>query len=58
MKSYYEQREEARQEAIEWKNNRTHIQYSWSELQYWTEYFEKQGKKYGLLGEFREAGLC
>jgi hypothetical protein len=31
---------------------------SWGELAYWQEYFEKLGKRYGLLTEFRENCIC
>lgn len=48
---------EIRQEAIEWQLNFEQNNYSYSELNTWQEYFEKYGKKYGLLKEFRENGI-
>ena len=32
--------------------------YSWGEVAEWQSKFEKLGKRYGLLREFRENGIC
>lgn len=62
-KTYYEKKEQFRQEAISF-SNRTDIfkeykgrDISYSELAFWAEYFYKQGKRYGLLKEFKENGI-
>jgi hypothetical protein len=31
---------------------------SWGELADWQEHFEKLGRRYGLLQEFRENSIC
>lgn len=46
-----------RNQAIEWQNDFANCDYSYSELVEIQNYFEKQGKRYGLLREFRENGI-
>ena len=54
---YETKKEMARQEAIDWQNGlRDNRDYE--EMQEAAEYFEKLGKRYGLLKEFRENGIC
>ena len=48
----------ARQEAIDWQNDFDNHNYSYGELAEAAEHFEKLGKRYGLLKEFRENGIC
>lgn len=48
----------ARQEAIDWQNDFGNHNYSYGELVEFGEHFEKLGRKYGLLKEFRENGIC
>lgn len=48
----------ARQEAIDWQNDVANHNYSYEEMQEAAEHFEKLGKRYGLLKEFRESGIC
>lgn len=50
-------REEARAQAIEWQADFNNHNYTWSELFYFCEYFEKLGEKFGLLEEFHENGI-
>ena len=57
MKTYRERKEAAREEAIEYQFNFGEQSYTWSELAEATGYFEKIGKRYGLLKEFRENGI-
>ena len=57
MKTYRERKEEAREEAIEYQFNFGEQSHTWSELAEATGYFEKMGKRYGLLKEFRENGI-
>lgn len=48
----------ARQEAIDWQNGVANHNYSYRELAEFGEHFEKLGRRYGLLKEFRENGIC
>lgn len=58
-KTTYEMKKEmARQEAIDWQNGVANHNYSYGELAKFGCHFEKLGKRYGLLKEFRENGIC
>ncbi len=50
-------KEVIRQTAIEWQANFPNHDYSLGELLYFQGIFEKYGKRYGLLREFRENGI-
>lgn len=57
--TYAQKKARARDKAIEWQllfasNNALHM----SELADYGAYFSKLGKRYGLLKEFRENGIC
>ena len=54
---YHEKKEELRQEAIDWQMAFDENDYSYEELAQFQEYFETQGRRYGLLTEFRENGI-
>ena len=56
--TYETKKEMARQEAIDWQNDFCNYNYSYGELAEFGYYFEKLGKRYGLLKEFRENGIC
>lgn len=56
--TYAKKKAVARQEAIYWQNNPFQDSRSYEEIQEAAEYFEKLGKRYGLLKEFRENGIC
>ena len=58
MSNYQEMKEKAREEAIEWQLDFDGHCYSWGELAYFQDYFETLGRRYGLLKEFRENGIC
>jgi len=58
MKTYAERKAEVRTEAIEWQADFANHDYSWGEVAVWTNYFETMGRRYGLLTEFRENGIC
>lgn len=49
---------EIKVQFIEWQNNFNKYCKSWGDIAYWGDYFYKQGKRYGLLKEFRENGIC
>jgi len=55
--TYAERKAKARDEAIEWQNKFSEKDHYMSEYVYWGNYFEKLGKRYGLLREFRENGI-
>ena len=56
--TYKEQKEKAREKAIEWQRDFENHNYDWLELANWGKYFTKLGKRYGLLKEFRENGIA
>lgn len=58
MNKYYIKKEEIRQQAIDWQLDFSNHNYSWGELAEFADYFYKMGKRYGLLREFRENGIC
>jgi len=49
---------EAREQAINFSHNCNDKQYSYYELMIISEHFQKTGKQFGLLNEFRENGIC
>ena len=57
MNKYQRAKERARNKAVEWQNNFCEHNYSYGELVYWQDYFERLAKKYGLVEEFRENGI-
>lgn len=56
-KTYEEMKEASRSEAIEWQMNFENYNYSYGEIAYFQNYFERLGKRYGLLKEFRENAI-
>ena len=57
--NYYQKRKaEVRQQAIDWQLDFINHNYSWGELAMWGDYFHTLGKRYGLLKEFHENGIC
>lgn len=58
VNNYQVAKENARQKAIDWQYEFSETSMSWGELAYWQEYFEKIGRRYGLLTEFRENCIC
>lgn len=57
-KTYQEMKEKVRNEAIDWQNEWSDTNYSWAECIELHEYFTIMGKRYGLLREFHENGIC
>ena len=57
-RTYREARNLVRSIAIEWQSNFCNHNYSWGELADWSSFFTQYGKRYGLLREFRENGIC
>ena len=58
MNYYYKRKEAVRQEAVNWQLDFSNHNYSYNELATWGEYFYNLGKRYGLLREFHENGIC
>lgn len=58
MNKYQENKERIRNKAIIWQLDASNKNYSYGELADFYEYFYKMGKRYGLLKEFRENGIC
>lgn len=56
-KSYADRRESVWNTAVEWSNCEA-WPLSWGEVQTVADWFYRMGKRYGLLTEFRENGLC
>lgn len=56
-KTYEELKEKARAEAIDWSYEQAIFNYSYEEIFAMQTRFEKLGKKYGLLKEFRENAI-
>ena len=57
-KTYQQFKAQAREQAIEWQNDFNNHNYHQSELAEQAKHFEKLGKRYGLLKEFKENGIC
>lgn len=57
MNKYQQAKERARQKAIDCQLTFSDKVYYWSDLAYFVAYFEKLGKRYGLVKEFKENGI-
>lgn len=57
-KTYQQKKEAARQEAIDWQCEQADMSLSYGELADAQERFERLGRRYGLLQEFRENAIC
>ena len=58
MKTYAERKAEVRDEAIQWQADFGDRVMTWGEVAEETGRFERLGRRYGLLTEFRENGIC
>jgi len=58
VSDYQVKKEEVRQQAIDYQLETSERCLSYGELFEMTSYFERLGKRYGLLKEFRENGIC
>ena len=56
-KTYAERKADLQNKAIEWSYAQGLGNWSYSELGNISAFFEEQGKRYGLLREFRENGI-
>lgn len=57
MNKYQRAKVRARDMAVEWQRDFENHNYSYGELVYWQGYFERLGRAYGLVREFRENGI-
>lgn len=57
MNKYHRAKESARNKAMEWQNGFCDQNYSYGELVYWQDYFERLARRTGLVREFRENGI-
>lgn len=55
--TYREKKARLREEAVRWQHDFSRHVYSYGELAEIQAYFEKEGKKYGLMKEFKENGI-
>ncbi|MBO5870602.1 MAG: hypothetical protein J6Q89_07630 [Clostridia bacterium] len=58
MNTYQKKKEELRQQALEWQAHLADVPQSWLDVMQAGDYFSENGRKYGLLREFRENGIC
>ena len=57
MNKYQQAKERARQKVVDWQLTFSDNVYYWSDLADFAAYFEKLGKRYGLVKEFKENGI-
>ena len=55
--TYEQKKEDLKQKAIEFQNTWQVVSWSYSEITEISDFFYKNGKRYGLLREFRENGI-
>ena len=58
MNKYQKGKEKARQEAIDFSLRQGDMIMSWQDVADYSNYFERLGRRYGLLQEFHENGIC
>lgn len=51
-------KENARAEAVGFSSTLANANLSWADIARYEKRFQRLGKRYGLLREFRENGLC
>ena len=56
--TYKEKQESLRSLAIDWQLDFSYLGWSYGELATIQDYFYKNGKRYGLLSEFKVNGIC
>lgn len=57
MSKYSMNKERVRDMAIEWQSDFENHNYSYGELMEYSNMFERLGKRYGLIKEFKENGI-
>ena len=56
--TYQQKKEQVRNEAIDWQYEVAEMSLSYGELAEAQDRFERLGRRYGLLQEFRENAIC
>lgn len=58
-RTYQERKNDLHNKAVEWSNTQgSYPRWSYGELGEIQDFFEKNGKRYGLLKEFKENAIC
>lgn len=57
-KTYEERKADLVDLAIDWQINFSSLGWSYGELAEFGDYFQRNGKRYGLLQEFKENAIC
>lgn len=55
--NYQKAKEEARNEAAQWQSDFASHGYGYGELAFYSAYFERKARRYGLMKEFRENAI-
>ena len=58
MTRYQKAKANAREKAVEYSNQRGEMNLSWAEYAEIGNRFERLGRRYGLIREFRENAIC
>lgn len=58
MNKYQQNKARVRQLAIEYQQQAGETPMTWGECAYWGNKFTNLGRRYGLLREFHENGIC
>ena len=58
MSKYQKAKARAREMAVEFSNSQGEMVLSWAECAEIGNKFKRLGRRYGLLREFRENGIC
>ena len=58
MNNYQKRKEAVREAAVNWQASFQSTVRSWGEVAEWQAKIEKFGRRYGLLTEFKENGIC
>ena len=57
-KTYAEKKADLQAQAVDFSNVVGSLVMSWGESAYISDFFERNGRRYGLLREFQENGIC
>lgn len=58
MNRYRQKKEQVRDFAAEWQEEFSENRYTWADVAAYADMFSRLGRRWGLLREFRENGLC
>lgn len=57
-RNYAERKADLEAQAVDYSHVFSDMIISWGESAYISDFFERNGRRYGLLREFRENGIC